>query len=72
MPISSTNGEVTWMAWALGVAGTIILFLASFAIKDLRERLKSVEELCNQVDRVDQRVNDLLRRIERLENRVYD
>jgi hypothetical protein len=64
------------VSWILGVCGTLILFLISLGIKDIRERMEKVDRLCLEIEKLrtkyDRDVAELAGEIRLLDQRLED
>jgi hypothetical protein len=64
------------VSWILGVCGTLILFLISLGIKDIREKMEKVDRLCLEIEKLrtkyDRDVAELAGEIRLLDQRLED
>jgi hypothetical protein len=64
------------VSWILGVCGTLILFLISLGIKDIREKMEKVDHLCLEIEKLrtkyDRDVAELAGEIRLLDQRLED
>jgi hypothetical protein len=48
------------ISWLIGAAGAFILYLLSLGVKDLRDKMRKVDQLCIRLERLEQRVDSEL------------
>ena len=64
------------VSWILGVCGTLILFLISLGIKDIREKMEKVDRLYLEIEKLrtkyDRDVAELAGEIRLLDQRLED
>lgn len=64
------------VSWILGVCGTLILFLISLGIKDIREKMEKVDRLCLEIEKLrtkyDRDIAELAGEIRLLDQRLED
>ena len=56
----------SWVEWALKGLGALLIFFISLGIKDVREKIRKVEELDKGYGVLYERVDNLARKVERL------
>jgi hypothetical protein len=48
------------ISWLIGAAGAFILYLLSLGVKDVREKMRKVDQLCMRIERLEQKVDSEL------------
>jgi hypothetical protein len=48
------------ISWLLGAAGAFILYLLTLGVKDVKDKMKKVDQLCIRLERLEQKVESEL------------
>jgi hypothetical protein len=48
------------ISWLIGAAGAFIFFLLSLGVKDIKDKMRKVDQLCIRLERLEQKVESEL------------